>query len=197
MKILVVGNDKIGGRAVERLFKREDILCVVDKSSGLTRVLRLVWKRRLSLALVLKMLIAEACRSGKKPPSTCVSIASNHDLYRLISEVAPAEVVLFRAGLIVGRRVLDAGVRIVNLHCCRLPGYGGIGTIFRALQCRDYEQEATLHVVTTRIDEGEILSVLPFQLSPAISYAANEDVAYGAGIRLLSHYLDPPSPSGA
>lgn len=197
MKILVVGNDKIGGRAVERLFEREDILCVVDKSSGLTRVLKLVWKRRLSLALVLKMLIAEVCRSGRKPPSACVSIASNHDLYRLIHEVAPVEVVLFRAGLIVGQRVLDAGVPIVNLHCCRLPEYGGIGTISKALQCRDYDQEATLHVVTTRIDEGEVLSVLPFRLSPAISYAANEDVAYDAGLRLLSRYLSPPSPSDA
>ena len=190
MKILVVGNDKIGGMAAAQFVGRDDIVCVVDKSSSLARVFMLVRKGRLSLSLIGKMFVAELLRPGSLPPASCYSVVSNRDLAEVIADVSPSEVILFRAGLIVGQAVLDLGVRIVNLHCCRLPDYGGIGTISKALRARAFDQEATLHVVTTRIDEGEVLSVSPYRLSPDLSYAANEEVAYCAGLRLLSEYLD-------
>lgn len=189
MKLLVVGNDKIGGKAIARFAHRHDLVCVVDKSSSLARVFKLVRKGRLSLSLIVRMFAAEFMRSGSSPPSSLHSVANNRDLIGVIDDVSPSEVILFRAGLIVGQAVLELGVPIVNLHCCRLPDYGGIGTISKALRARDYDQEATLHVVTSRIDEGDVLSVCPFRLSPGRSYAANEEIAYGAGLKLLSEYL--------
>jgi hypothetical protein len=46
-------------------------------------------------------------------------------------------------------------------------------------------QCATLHRVTTRIDGGEVLQTMPYQLDPRLSYADNEERAYAVGIELL------------
>jgi folate-dependent phosphoribosylglycinamide formyltransferase PurN len=97
--------------------------------------------------------------------------------------------VLFRAGLIVGPAVLSTGVPVMNIHCARIPEYGGIGSIDRALRDGAYSQCATLHQVTTRIDEGEVHATEPYQLDPADGYCSNEDRAYDAGIRLLKRVL--------
>jgi folate-dependent phosphoribosylglycinamide formyltransferase PurN len=93
--------------------------------------------------------------------------------------------ILFRAGLVVNKSVLEAGVPVFNIHAATVPSYGGIGSINRAIKDRAYEQFASLHVVTTQIDKGRVVDRVGYRLHPKFSYCQNEDVAYRAAQRLL------------
>jgi asparagine synthetase B (glutamine-hydrolysing) len=53
-----------------------------------------------------------------------------------------------------------------------------------------YEQEATLHKVTEKIDEGEVIDTEKFTLNPNVSYCENETISYNAGIRLLKRTVE-------
>ena len=55
----------------------------------------------------------------------------------------------------------------------------------RALKDGALEQFASLHEVTSKIDEGKLLDSENFLLSPKASYFENEQTAYSAAIRLL------------
>lgn len=190
-RIILIGNDKISSMALQVLPNDEEIFCYVDKSTNFKRIVKLLKKRAMPFPLVVKMLLCEVFRPGHKPSSAIPSIKSNVDLARTIKNKCPDEVILFRAGLIINTNVLSLGAKILNIHCARLPDYGGIGTIARALKDNEYDQSATLHVVTKSIDEGEVLKTLPYRLNPSESYCKNEMVAYKAGVQLLKDYLKP------
>jgi methionyl-tRNA formyltransferase len=186
--MLVIGNDKLGRRLLARLGDPVEQLIVVDQSTDFQRVWKLIRRGSLQLSWVIQMAWAEWRRSdtpvGKRP-----AIFNNDDLLRLIQVEQLRRIYLFRAGLIVNRKVLESGVEVLNVHCARLPAYGGLGSIARALAAGAYEQEATLHRVTTRIDDGEVLATEPYQLHKALSYGENEERAYEAGIKLLCKEL--------
>jgi methionyl-tRNA formyltransferase len=155
----------------------------------LARIVKLIWRGRLSPSLLVKMYLAERRRPmgsiGKHYPA----VSNNAELIHLIRELNPERVLLFRAGLIVKRSVLSIGVPIMNVHCARIPEYGGIGSIQRALNDCAYEQCATLHQVTESIDQGVVHATEPYHLSSHEGYGWNEDRAYEAGIRLLKRVL--------
>lgn len=188
-RIIVVGDDKIGNSALEALPKNDSILCYVDRSTNFKRLYKLIKKRSISLSLAFKMLLCEISRAGQKPSPSIPSIGGNQELAVEIKKQRPQEVILFRAGLIVNSKVLAEGVKILNIHCTRLPDYGGIGTIARALKDKEYEQAASLHIVTEKIDEGFVVSALPYRLDPSLSYCENEMIAYKSGIQLLKGYF--------
>ena len=188
-RIIVLGNDKISSMALQVLPNDEEIVCYVDKSTNAKRIVKLLRKGVLPFSLVAKMTYCEIFRPGHKPSSEIPSIKSNVDLARIIKNKCPDEVILFRAGLIINNNVLSLGTKILNIHCARLPDYGGIGTIARALKDNEYDQAATLHVVTKSIDEGEVVKTLPYRLNPSESYCKNEMAAYKAGVQLLQNYL--------
>jgi methionyl-tRNA formyltransferase len=191
-RIIVVGNDKIGGQALKvlsSLQKTNETFFCVDRSTNIKRLANLIKRGSISPRLVVKMLFCEIIRPGEKPPITMPSIMNNKELVELIKARRPKEVILFRAGLIINANVLAQGVKILNLHCSRLPDYGGIGTIARALKDQEYEQAACLHIVTKRIDDGQVIKMMPYQLDPLSTYCLNERNAYNAGIQLLEEYL--------
>lgn len=187
--LLVIGDDRIGQTLLSRLPARAAIGVVIDRSSNWRRVLGLVLKRTVSPIAVWLMWLAEAqrkeARAGHFP-----SIRSNQELLQVVRETGVGRVILFRAGLIVNRALLSAGAEILNVHCARLPDFGGLAAIYRALQRGDLLQCATLHRVTERIDAGEIIATLPYTLDPARSYFHNEQLAYEAGMALLMDYLN-------
>jgi methionyl-tRNA formyltransferase len=119
---------------------------------------------------------------------TAPAVRNNADLIAHIGR-GVREVFLFRAGLIVERSALSAGAVVFNVHCASLPVYAGIGAIVRAMRDRAYQQDATLHRVTSRIDEGPVLATERYVLDPARSYRENEDSAYAAGMRLVEDVL--------
>ncbi|MBI82899.1 MAG: hypothetical protein CMJ81_06865 [Planctomycetaceae bacterium] len=186
--LLLVGDDKIGRRLIARLQGYEDLQIVLDHSTNLKKVWRLLKKRSISPRLLLKMIWAEYRRPDFQVPG-CQAIANNGKLLEIINQQQIGRVYLFRAGLIISPLVIRTGISVLNIHCARIPEYGGLGVVARALKDGAYDQEATMHQVTSRIDEGPVMAVEPYRLDPACSYRENEDRAYDAGIRLLQREL--------
>ncbi len=128
----------------------------------------------------------------RRPPARAEAryrITGNRELLNLIQREDIDRVLLFRAGLIVGRDVLASNADILNIHCAHVPEYGGLGSIQRALNDHAWEQVACLHRVTDRIDDGEVIAREPYRLASIRSYRGNEDEAYAAGVRLLLRNL--------
>jgi len=186
--LLVIGNDKIGRRFLECVPASWPGHVLIDASSNLLRVVKLLWNGVLPVATLLRMAWADFWRPSHPAP-TLPAITTNRALRDWIDREAVDRVYLFRAGLIINRIVLDSGAEILNTHCARVPEYGGLGAIARALRDNAFDQVATLHRVTQRIDEGEVIDTEPYQLLPTWTYGRNEDTAYEAGMRLLSRHL--------
>lgn len=187
--LLILGNDNISARVHASLHLDENLVVAIDRSTNAGRVLRLLGRGSLTVRLVVKMLWCELRRSAPRSVGTGDSVRSNSDLLRLFDLYAPRRVVLYRAGLIINRAVLATGVPILNIHCARVPEFGGIGSIAKALRERAYRQCATLHQVTDTIDSGVVFATEAYELDPACSYCANESRAYAAGHRLLLRTL--------
>ena len=187
--IFIFGNDKISASALVELSLGKSEQVYIDKSTNLSRIFRLFLKRSLSLRLIILMAWCEFFRDGGKPDCTIPSISSNNELLKVLNDQRPDQVVLYRAGLIISKEALKTGVRFVNLHAAKLPEFGGIGAIAKALKKGAFVQSATLHIVTTRIDSGQVLMTEPYKLDRGLSYCQNEAVAYGAANKLLSAYL--------
>jgi methionyl-tRNA formyltransferase len=183
---VLIGDDKLGRRLIQRLESIDDTMIVIDRSQSLSRVYRLLQRRSLTLRSLQQMGWADLCRQDTQVSGSYPSISSNQELLEFLESRQISRLFLFRAGLIIGRKLLDADVVLINVHCARLPDYGGIGVISRALKDRAFDQEATAHIVTEDIDRGEIVATRPYQLARDQSYRENEDRAYLAGIELLT-----------
>jgi methionyl-tRNA formyltransferase len=188
--MLILGGDRVACSILASLAPSHDLMVVIDKSTSVKRVLRLVAKRKIGLLLLMKMI---TCELKRKRPHVSLSklktIKSNSDLLRIIDEVKPQRIILFRAGLVISGDVIAKGIPLMNIHCAKIPEYGGLGSIERAIRHKAVGQFATLHQVTTTIDQGDVLDVEPFFLDINKSYCHNENVAYRAGIRLLSRHI--------
>lgn len=185
--ILILGGDRIAQKALTCPdINATSPLIVIDRSTSLRRVARLVWRGRLSLWLVFKMFYCEQMRkSSPKSRQFFPEMKCNSDLIALIDEYRPARIILFRAGLVINKDVISRGIPLLNIHCANVPEYGGLGSINRALKDGSIHQNATLHQVTTTIDEGIVFDVEPYLLNTKRSYCYNENVAYEAGLKLL------------
>lgn len=188
-RILIVSDDKIGRAALTELQHVPVEQIWLDRSSNIHRVFSLLVKRRVPLQTFFKMFVANLLRPSVKLVRDYPVIQNNDDLLQRLEKIGPAELVLFRAGLIVNRHVLGKTVSVVNIHCARLPDFGGLGVIANALKQKEYRQCATLHQVTVRIDEGKVLREWPYELNPEVSYFQNEQTAYAAGIALLKDLM--------
>lgn len=132
--LLILGNDKISARVFASLRADERLVVAIDRSTNVGRVLRLLRRGSLTVRLVVKMSWCELRRSAPRMSRAVESVTSNSDMVKLINLHAPKRVILFRAGLIISRAVLATGVPIMNIHCARIPEFGGIGSIARALE---------------------------------------------------------------
>lgn len=188
--LLVIGADKIAQRALAQLAQPVDVLLAIDRSNSIGRLRRLIRRGSLSVPLLAKMALAELRRPTFDITAIpAVPIGSHAELVALCQEHGIERLILFRAGLIIRAGVIHTVADVLNVHSASLPAYGGIGTIQRALDDGAFEQAATLHRVTERIDEGEVLDTEPYRLSANNSYFANEELAYAAGAALLKRTL--------
>lgn len=190
--LVVLGGDAIGCHALSEIVDFKNLEICIDRSGSFSRVLKLIKKKRISIPLFVKMLYCEMRRRAVQPlvvGQKYREIRSNSDLITIIEETKPKKIILFRAGLVINQKVIDQGTPLMNIHCAKVPEYGGLGSIERALKDNSLLQEATLHQVTKRIDEGEVFGVESFELQAHASYCKNEEIAYAAGIRLLKKVL--------
>jgi len=136
------------------------------------------------------MIYCELSREGLKPSSDIPSINTNSEFLRVIDELKPDRIILFRAGLIINKKIINSGIHIMNIHAAKIPDFGGIGSIHRAIQSGAYSQFASLHVITSRIDKGQVLDFEEYNLDPYLSYCNNEMKAYQAGKKLLLRTIE-------
>lgn len=192
MKILVVvGNDKLGRKFINSIDKYKFEI-VLDKSSSIKRILNLIQRGSLNFSLLFKMFISDFLRIDYPLDKEYLSIKNNNDLIEIIKNKKIDQIVLYRAGLIVSKKVINMNEKgkILNIHCAKIPEYGGIGAIQKAINDKAYNQEATLHVITTKIDDGEVLATEPYIIKENLNYKDNENIAYDAGIRLFCKYFN-------
>jgi len=189
MKLLVVvGNDKLGRWFINSI-EADKYHIVIDESSSIKRIIKLIKKKVIKPSLLFKMTIANLFRKDFPLKHQYQHIKTNAELIQIIKDNKIEQVVLFRGGLIVNQDILNLGIKILNIHCAKIPEYGGIGVIDRALNDKAYEQEATLHIVTEKIDDGEVVAVEPYKLNQNLSYRENENIAYAAGITLFKTFF--------
>lgn len=189
--LLVLGNDKISGKALKKINNsNKNIKIVIDRSTSLKRVYKLINLKILSLSLVIKMFFSELFRKSKKPNKKLCGISSNLDLLNFIKDFNPDRLILFRAGLIINKNVLKTGIPILNIHAAKVPEFGGLGSIDKALKSGAYNQSACLHIVTSKIDEGEVIDSEDYQLNPKKNYYINEEIAYNASTNLLLRAIE-------
>ena len=187
--IVVLADDKITNALFSQVTFDSNIILVKDKSSNPRRVIKLILRGSLPILSVVKMLLADLFRRKQQWRVPHLSIRSKTDLLDLYTKYSPNKIILFRAGLIVNRDKFPVDFDLLNIHCASIPEYGGLASIYRAIRNRDFNQNATLHRVTNRIDEGEVLRELKYQMISTNSYRKNEDIAYKAGFDLLIDVL--------
>ena len=187
--LLVISNDKITRGLMREFQYQNNIIVVKDNSSSASRAIRLILRGRISVFAAIKMFAAENIRSNAPDFEAKYEINSNSELHKIYVKESPGRIILFRAGLIIRRQDYSNDCYIVNIHCAKVPSYGGLASIYRALRNRDYNQCATLHKVINRIDGGEVVCEKPYTLNPKISYKKNEYHAYHVGFDLLKEWL--------
>ncbi len=185
--LVILGNDRIAYQALknQNFFSNKPIVAI-DRSTNFYRVMRLIFKKRLPLHLVVKMMFCEKRRERDTQLNLSFPIIRNNkDLLSLIKKYNPTRIILFRAGLVINKQIISIGIPLLNIHCANIPEYGGLGSIYRALKNKSIHQHATLHQVTKTIDDGFVFDTEPYLLDEKLSYCHNEDIAYQAGLRLL------------
>ena len=185
---VVVSDDKITAELFKD-FNHANVILIKDQSSSISRVIKLILKKRIPLKAVFFMVFAELMRRKSCTNTKFEVIKSNIELLNLYRLHKPEKIVLFRAGLIIKRKLFPSTLKIYNIHCASLPEYGGLASIYKARLAGDLNQKATLHVLIDTIDGGEVLHELPYKLSPKESYRRCEDVAYKTGFELLCKTL--------
>jgi methionyl-tRNA formyltransferase len=196
--LVIIGNDAVGRKAFDHLERAPfDGLVAWDKSRSKQSIYRLIKKGRIPLAAFVRMAMAEAIRRLRgfrlrRRRRDAVSITSNDDVISIVRRHPFDAILCFRAGLIINSDVLSLGVPVLNIHAARIPEFGGLASIYRALQAGSLDQVATLHRITERIDDGEVLATQAYLLSRSVSYRRNEDVAYDAALDLLDELVREP-----
>jgi len=192
--LIIIGNDKIGRRAYLKISRQSIDLSAfdfaIDASTNIFKIYRLITSGRIPFQCFTKMAFSELIRKNYPPIDYRFAIRSNNDFYKFLKENRYRQVIIFRGGLVINKKNLSLGVPFLNVHCARIPKYGGLCSIFRALKDDVLDQRCCLHVVTTTIDDpSEILDTEPYVLDSSKSYFWNEEGAYEAGIRLLTRFI--------
>ena len=185
---LILSDDRYNRNIINKNdFK--NTLIIIDKSNSFMRIIRLLLKRKLDLILVLKMFCAELYRKKSTLEQKVSIIRTNQDLIKLYSTFKPENIFLFRTSLILRGKILESGVNLYNIHCASLPDFGGLGAINRAINERKFNQNATMHVVSEKVDEGLIIDIEQFELNEKLSYRENEEISFDAGLNMLKRHL--------
>lgn len=190
--IIIFGNDKISTKAIAALKNKDHYKILIDCSTTLERILKIIRRKSISPYAMIKIFACEMFRKGTIPSKRYryKQIFNNKDLLDEIKTYKPDRIILFRAGLIISKKVISLNIPLMNIHCAKIPEYGGLGSIYKAIQNKSYNQEATLHQVTSSIDRGVIFAIEPYNLNPQKSYCSNESIAYDAGIELLIRTIE-------
>ena len=129
MKTLLVTTDsKLTRILFESVFpKSSDVIIVVDKCSDFRRTCKVVFKKFDFLNSLTENGNSEFSQKARKRIAADHEAHDHTELLTLFNKYNPDRMILFRAGLILKRRMFPEDACIVNIHCATLPGYGGLG----------------------------------------------------------------------
>jgi len=116
-------------------------------------------------------------------------VVSDSEIVDYAKKIDAGRVFLFRVSIIIKPETLSRGLPFYNTHCADIIKYGGLGSLSKALAKGDFSQRVVIHRVTPSIDVGEEISSENYNLNPKLTYPQNEEIAYSAGIKLLSMVL--------
>ncbi len=187
--LLILGNDKISQLVASKISSNINLKILIDKSNNLKRIYKLLTKRVISPLLFIKMFYCEFKRKNFHSLKSFESIHDNKMLVSFVEKHNIKKIILFRAGLIIGKTLIKKKITILNIHAAKVPQYGGIGSIQKALKKKELNQYASLHLVKVAIDKGKVLDKEKYNLIPNKSYCYNEGIAYRAASKLLSRTL--------
>ena len=188
--LLILGKDKIISKYLYENKFPKNIYIKLDNSNSFGRVIKLLRARRISIKFLIKTFLCEMMRK-KFPISEELELVNNNkEIEKVIHDLKPDIIILFRAGLIINKRVLSLSVPIFNIHCARIPEFGGLGAIDKAIKRESLCQAACLYKISSTIDDGIILSEKRYLLNLKKSYFFNENIAYQAGLDLLSETIN-------
>ena len=187
--LLILGNDKLSQLAISFIGLNNNFKILIDKSINLKKIFKLLAKRVISPFLFAKICFCELSRRSFCSLETFNSIKNNKELLSFVENNNIKKIILFRAGLIINKELIEKKILILNIHAAKVPKYGGIGSIQKALKEREFNQYASLHIVNATIDKGKVLDKEKYILSQNNSYCRNEEIAYKASIKLLSRTL--------
>jgi methionyl-tRNA formyltransferase len=187
--LLILGNDKLSQLAISKISLNSHFKILIDKSTNLKRIYKLITKKIIKPSLLVKMFFCELCRKKNHSLETFKSIKNNKTLITYVKKNNIKKIILFRAGLIINKTLIKQKITILNIHAAKVPKYGGIGSIQKALLKKEFNQYASLHFVNTEIDKGRVIDREKYKLKPNKSYCYNEEIAYLAGIKLLTRAL--------
>jgi len=188
---IITGTSKHSIYLIEKIKMFNNISIVIDKSSTIKRVFKLLYKKRISFYLLCLMFITELIRKKEKKinHSNYYIIKKNIDLESIIKKESFDLIILFKAGLIINESILKKNIPIYNVHCAKIPEFSGLGSIYKAVKSNNLKQEVTMHKITKDIDSGEIILTNSYLLKKELSYRKNEDIAYHKGIELIIDFL--------
>ena len=193
---LLVGQDSVSKRLASDLAsdcERDSLRVIEDCTTNMSRIWRLIYKRRISPAWLVQQAYArirQASYLAERPPITVDHrIYSNAALSTYLSELNIQHLLAFRAGLIIKCELLTQ-ISCFNVHCATLPKYAGLCSISRALKDKAFHQHAVVHRIVERIDEGSVIVQHNYQLDPDNSYWKNDLAAYQAGVVAGKAFLE-------
>tara|TARA_B100000242_G_C43055458_1_gene493958 strand:- start:15121 stop:15738 length:618 start_codon:yes stop_codon:yes gene_type:complete len=191
--LLVLGKDKIISKYLHENKFSKNIHIRLDNSNTIGRIIKLLKGRRISIKFLIKTLLCEMMRKHFPISKNLKTVNNNYEIEKVILELKPDIIVLFRAGLIINKRVLSFNIPIYNIHCAKIPEFGGLGAIDKAIKRKILCQAACLYKISSTIDDGIILSERKYFLNLKKSYFFNENIAYQTGLDLLSETLNKSS----
>ena len=125
--LVLAGDDKLGRSLLHRIEKAGlpagELVLALCSSPGPRRLFKLLLRGSLKLSWLWPMIRAEWSRPAQAAGSW-FRVSTNAGFLSLIRETHSERVLLYRAGLIVGKDVLESGVEILNVHCAQLPDFG-------------------------------------------------------------------------
>lgn len=148
-------------------------------SRGYRKVMGLDVKRQKTLN---KVLFPQG-DGGEMPRPDIIRFVPSHngpECHALLREINP-DIVAVYGTLIIGKKVIEASKRIINIHTGFSPVYRGSDTIFWPLHNRELEYVGvTVHRVEAGVDSGPILA----RGRPSLELGDDEDRLFAKAVQL-------------
>ena len=189
-KVVIITGNRLILKNLRENYHFRNTKIIYDNSSKFSRGFKLLKNRKLNTFNIIKMYLAQFDKnSHKRINSKITRIKNELEFVSIIDSYQPSHVISFHCGIIFHPSFYPQNIIMLNIHCASLPQYPGIGAIINAISDKCGIQNATLHKITSKIDDGEIVKTKNFELNFSKSYKVNYQKSISVGMDLLGQYM--------